>query len=431
MNQVTCHAGHTALVVDDSRAIMSMLCAQLHDKEGVPYESATSLQETRQLLVEKPQRFFVAVLDLNLPDAPDGEVVDLVKQYEIPIIVLTGKLDEVTREQMLQHALVDYVVKRNASEIEYVAGLVKLIQANHLRKVLLVDDSRSFRLYLRNLLMVHRYQLLEAENGRQALQLLRSHPDIQLIITDYIMPEMNGVEFIEQVRQNHGRDELAIIGFSTQDNRRISARLLKAGANDFITKPFEVEEFYCRVSQNVGAISRIREIREAATRDFLTGLCNRRHLFEVGDRYYNNAKRGNITLALAMVDADHFKKINDIHGHEVGDSALKALARILQSSLRDTDLVARFGGEEFVCLAVCADEEAVPDTFERVRKSVEALVLPVDKGRLKLTVSIGVTTQLADSFEGMLAIADQSLYDAKQGGRNRVVYAPSKPSSRA
>ena len=143
------------LVVDDSRAIRNVLCAQLQSVGEIASESAASLDETRQLLAENPQRFFVAVLDLNLPAAPNGEIVDFVQQYEIPVVVLTGNLNDATRDQMLRHSLVDYVVKRNASEIEYVASLAELLREKPRRKVLVVDDSRSFRLYLTKLLRVH------------------------------------------------------------------------------------------------------------------------------------------------------------------------------------------------------------------------------------------------------------------------------------
>lgn len=148
--------------------------------------------------------------------------------------------------------------------------------------------------------------MLEAENGKQALEVIQENQDIQLIITDHNMPEMDGAELIERIRQIYGRDDMAIIGISSPDNSRISAKLLKAGANDFITKPFEVEEFYCRVSQNVGAISRIKEIRKAATQDFLTGVYNRRYLFDLGERLYSNSKRGSFILAVAMIDVEHF-----------------------------------------------------------------------------------------------------------------------------
>lgn len=414
-------AEQSVLVVDDSRAIQSLLCTHLQVMGIRAVECAGTLAQTRVRLTDRPERFFVAVLDLNLPDAPDGEVVDFVQRYSIPIIVLTGNLNDQLRHQMLRRELVDYVLKRNTSEIEYVAELVAQFRDNPSRKVLLVEDDVGFRDYLKRLLSVHRYELLEAENGRQGLQLLQEHPDIQLIITDYNMPEMRGDQLIEQVRQSYKREELAIIGISTPVNPQVSVRLLKAGANDFINKPFEVEEFYCRVNLNLAMITRIRQIFDAATRDFLTGLYNRRQLFELGQSLYANARRGQYTLAAAMVDADHFKRVNDIHGHQMGDAALVWLAKTMQQCMRESDLVARFGGEEFVILAVGTTRADAITAFERLRVAIEAMEIPLDQGVLNITVSIGVTLELSDSLEKMLGKADEALYQAKHSGRNRVV----------
>ncbi|MBL3601718.1 MAG: diguanylate cyclase [gamma proteobacterium endosymbiont of Lamellibrachia anaximandri] len=410
------------LIVEDSRAISMILQAQLQDEWAIPSEVADSRARAKALLADNPERFFVAVLDLNLPDATDGEVVGLVQGFGIPAIVLTGNLDGALRDRMVKSNLVDYVLKRNASEIEYVTHLVAQLRENHQRKVLVVDDSPSFRLYLKELLKIHRYQLIEADNGKAALDLIRENRDIVLVITDYNMPIMDGAKLIENIRQQHGREDMAIIGMSDGSNNRLTSRLLKAGANDFITKPFEVEEFYCRVIQSVDMILRVRHIRDSATRDFLTGVYNRRYLFELGEKVYAAAKQDGQSLVAAMIDADYFKRINDTYGHQMGDRALIALAGVLRESTKETDLVARYGGEEFVALVHCKDEEEARHCLERVRQSVENAEIPMDDGEvLKLTVSIGGTTNFCESLDKMLDLADEGVYAAKERGRNQVV----------
>jgi diguanylate cyclase (GGDEF)-like protein len=409
-----------ALVVEDSQAINALLRAELMELAGVASEGAATLEQTKALLAERPERFFIAVLDLNLPDAADGEVVDYVSQFDIPIIVLTGNLDTSARQRMRQDHLVDYVLKRNASEIDYVCNLVRQIRDNYRRKVLVVDDSRSFRLYLRGLLSVHKYQLLEAANGKQALQQLKANPDTVLVISDYNMPGMDGAELIEIIRRDHRREELAIIGISDRTKAQVSARLLKAGANDFITKPFEVEEFYCRVMQSVDMIARVCQIRNAARRDFLTGVYNRSYLYEQGEEMYARAKKSAAGLAVAMVDADHFKRINDRYGHQAGDAALVAIANSLQQSLGEACVVGRYGGEEFVCLLPGASESLAMQQFERVRAGIEALSIQNGGDSFQVTVSIGVTLDPGESLEQMITRADQGLYQAKAAGRNRV-----------
>ncbi|MGQ9830476.1 MAG: response regulator, partial [Thermochromatium sp.] len=177
--------GDRVLLIDDSQAISRLLRARCQELAGIESESAGSLAEARALLAAGPERFFAAVVDLNLPDANEGEAIDLVRAHDIPVIVLTAHYDEDLRERVLAKEVVDYLLKSSLHEIDHVATLVRRIHRNRDVKVLVVDDSRSFRAYLVRLLHRHRLQVLQAEHGRAALQILESNPDIKLVITDY------------------------------------------------------------------------------------------------------------------------------------------------------------------------------------------------------------------------------------------------------
>jgi PleD family two-component response regulator len=333
--------GRSVLVVDDSRSIRELLGAYIDAIGGFAVEEAATLAQTRDLIGTTPARFFCAALDLTLPDAPNGEVVDLVRAQGIPVVVLTGSMDPSNRQTVLAKGVVDYVVKGHAGEIEQVAYIIGRLRENRVRKVIVVDDSRAFRSYLVELLERYCYRTLQAEHGSEALNVLAEHPDTTLVITDVNMPVMGGFELISAIRRQYRREDLAIIGLSDASKAGLSAALLKAGANDFVAKPFQVEEFYCRVTQNTNMVGYVRQIKDFATRDFLTGAYNRRHLFEMGGKLYASAQRGNIAIATGVIDADHFKHINDTYGHHAGDAALKCIADVLQSSLRQTDVVAR------------------------------------------------------------------------------------------
>lgn len=411
----------SVLVVEDSRSVRQLLCGLIDEIKGVRAQAAGTRAEAAHWLSIDPRRFFCAVLDLNLPDAPEGEIVDLVRAYGIPVIVLTGSVDQSLREAMLAKQVIDYVIKSHATEIAHVADLVGRLHQNQSTKVLIVDDSASFRAYLGALLAQYRYQVLTAGDGREALEVLADHPDTALVITDYHMPRMSGLELILELRRRHRREELAIIGLSDASRKGLSALMLRSGANDFLTKPFEVEEFYCRVTQNTNMIAYVRQIRDAATHDFLTKAYNRHHLYELGQHLYASAQRGHVHLAEAMIDVDHFKRINDTWGHQVGDEALRQIARALQNTVRDTDIVARYGGEEFVCLAVQTPDEGGTALFERLRIALENIAFAVDGEPVPIAASIGVTLSLETSLEAMLNRADAALYQAKSGGRNRVV----------
>ncbi len=411
----------TVLVVEDSRALQGLLSSYLNDLYGLKVVCASCLAEARAQLAAKSERFFCAVLDLNLPDAPNGEVVDLVQQCGIPVVVLTGSIDAAQRQIMLDKRVVDYFVKRNLSEIEHVAHVVNRLWENCHIKVLVVDDSRSVRTYLQGLLDSYRYRTFAAGNGKEALHLLVAHPDISLVITDVNMPEMDGLVLIETIRRQYRREDLVVIGMSDVAKPGLSALLLKTGANDFIAKPFQVEELFCRVTQNTNMINYVRQLRQAATLDFLTGLANRRHTLELGEALYAQARHGDLVIALAMVDVDHFKSINDRFGHLVGDEALKAIAVALRQTWRDTDVLGRYGGEEFLGLVTIQPGMEIAAVFEHARAEVAAIDLIADGQRAELTVSIGFTTELGNSLIQMIKRADNAVYQAKTEGRNRVV----------
>jgi len=401
------------LVVEDSRAIVSVL--------GFRVDIAPSAREAITLLERHAPRYVCAILDLGLPDCEEGKIVPKVLAYGVPPLVLTGTLDEQVRREILRYPVVDYVLKNNVHDLDYVVGLIRRLSRNVQIKVLVVDDMRSSRMFVYRLLEAHRYRLLQASNGEEALRVIAGNPDLRLVITDFQMPVMDGVELTMRIRQRYSRDRLAIIGVSAQGSSALSARFLKAGANDYLTKPFLVEEFYCRVNQNMDYQERLQEIAESANRDWLTGLHNRRYLFEVGKALHANALRGNLALTAVLVDIDHFKKVNDRYGHDAGDAALVHVSRLLESEVRETDLVVRYGGEEFcILLANCAYDDCL-QVVERMRQRIAGGPFRYGSQEIPLTASFGVSCTLGDRLESMLSVADQLLYRAKKEGRNRVI----------
>ena len=245
------------------------------------------------------------------------------------------------------------------------------------------------------------------------------------MLTDYHMPEMDGVELVKRIRRHHSRRDLAIIGMSTRGNNLLSSQFLKAGASDFITKPFLEEELSFRINQSIDLLEHIRNLSHIANRDHLTGLLSRRHFFQMGQRVFERLRHSQSPLTVAMADIDHFKQVNDSHGHDAGDMVLTRIGEILQTSFRGADLIGRFGGEEFCFLLPEANVTAAASIFENLRQKVNAMELILnDQTRLSVTISIGVVsrTDIAD-LESAVRIADGVLYLAKKDGRNRVRFA--------
>lgn len=412
------------LVVEDDKFFAQLLRKRIIEELGYAVILAGTLAETTTLLSNRgDQEIVAAILDYHLPDAPDGEVIKAVIGYEIPAIVFTGLVDNQVRENIWSNNVADYVIKGHPNSIDYVVSVIRRIARNSERQILVVDDSALFQKVLTKWLKIHRYQVLTAKSGKEALELLRSNPDIKLAIIDYFMPEMDGVELIHTIRESYKKEELAVIGISGVGNSEMSVNFLKSGANDFLVKDTIVpEEFYCRVNQCLENNENIHAIREAAIKDFLTGLYNRRYFFEVGHTLFASAQRQGTAIACAMVDIDFFKKVNDQYGHEAGDLALKQVASILAGMTRAADVVARLGGEEFCILAVNMNADSAPTVFDLIRKRVEETPVDIGGGRkISVTISIGVCLSAKGSLEEMLGQADAKLYEAKESGRNRVI----------
>ena len=364
-----------------------------------------------------------AVVDLELPDAPGGLVVDAMIAAGVPTIVLTGSCDAETRERILDKQIVDYFVKEEQG-VEGVIEMLRRLQINPTTKILIVDDSRTFRMLVRRLLEVHRFTIIEAEDGLAGLRAIEEHPEISLVLTDFEMPNMNGVEFVSKLRAARDHGELAVIGISAQGNSSMSAMFLKFGADDFLTKPFEKEEFYCRVYRSIETVEHIREIRRTAFTDQLTGLSNRLHFFQTAPSLYEEAVLNELPLTTAMIDIDHFKNINDTYGHAGGDVALQDLAELLTSQLDGMDVVARFGGEEFCVFSVGLSPEQAVAALESLRLAVEAHTVRFDEQEIRFTLSIGATFEPGLSLDRAINQADALLYQAKESGRNRLVTVP-------
>ncbi len=209
---------------------------------------------------------------------------------------------------------------------------------------------------------------------------------------------------------------MAIIGIAEDRTGLLPATFLKSGANDFLRSPFCHEEFLCRVMQNLELLENVETIRRVANSDYLTGLPNRRHFFfTIATQFRQQAER----QALALVDLDHFKAVNDTYGHDAGDAVLKTVAELIGSLFPDVP-VARFGGEEFCIYLPYQSEEEAFKRVEYFRHVVsETPVLYKDKV-LSVTTSIGLVFAGSENIETLLTEADKLLYDAKSGGRNQV-----------
>ena len=405
------------LIIEDTPTIARV---QKHIAQKVGYEAdiAGNLAEAKELISK--HSYFCAVVDFILPDAPTGEAVPCTIAADIPTIVMTGNLDETTRNIVEKHPIIDYITKENKQAYQYLEKQLARLPRNEQILVLVVDDSAATRHHICNLLTRHKYQTIEAVDGVDALKVLAENPQISVIITDNEMPNMNGDELCVEIRRLYSNDEKAVIGISAYDTLHLSTRFLKSGADDYLRKPFNNEEFYCRLSQNVDMLENIKTIRLQANTDYLTKLPNRRYFFGEANNHLKAAKMSDTSVSLAMIDIDHFKSINDNYGHDAGDEVLKGLSQCMAKYFGD-NLVGRFGGEEFAVYFADQDPQESLQRLEKFRLFVEKHSSEFSKDHIKFTLSIGFHNGPVYSLDELIKQADLKLYQAKDSGRNKLV----------
>lgn len=248
------------LVVEDSRVQAKIISQHIDQTTPFPTIVAHSLAEAMEAMTAKRESIFVAILDRNLPDDPEGRIVSIAKSLQIPAVVMTASFSEEVRQQLLEDNVVDYFLK-SMSEMTAMERLIERLYKNQSVTAVVADDSKLFRLRLTSLLKNLNIRAHAAEDGRQALELLAAHPEASLLITDYNMPNLDGFGLVEEVRATRPKDRLAIIGVSAEGGGQ-TVKFLKVGANDFLVKPVQVEEFTCRVNQQLDMLEILADSRQ-------------------------------------------------------------------------------------------------------------------------------------------------------------------------
>jgi diguanylate cyclase (GGDEF)-like protein len=410
------------IVVEDSETSLNSLLLEFKNYPDINVLVAKNYNQATKILRQEHQNIQFAILDLNLPDASSDKVVALFNSHHIPSLVLTAMLSNELRDEVFKKDVVDYVIKNGKSSVSYAIKKAHSFVKEHPNSILIVDDSKLYREKIRHALRHLNIKILEAQDGAEALEMVNeSENNITLMVTDFNMPNMDGLELAMKIRSIYTRDEFAIIAASSIDDRETIKKFIKIGANDFIIKPFNDDEVLIKVHAALELLELFQKTKDLANRDFLTGAYNRRHFFDAGEAIFSKALRKKKDVAVATFDIDNFKNINDTYGHDIGDIAIKEMSKIINKNLRKSDLAARFGGEEFCVLLEDIDLQNTEALFEKIRASFEKNQLPTEGIIISYTVSIGVAYGLSDSLDEMIKISDQALYEAKKSGKNRVV----------
>lgn len=298
-------------------------------------------------------------------------------------------------------------------------------------QALLVEDSAVYRKLIGDHLRSWGFDLAIVETGAEAWHVLERPEAPKLVLLNWVLPDMEGIELCQHIREVRTTGHYVyVILLTGKQGRKNMLEAMDAGADDYLVKPFDEAELKARLLVGKRILDLQEELvaaresmRHAATHDSLTGLMNRAEIFRMLERELERGRRERKPLSVILADIDHFKKVNDTHGHLFGDEALQEIARRLYSRLRIYDGVGRYGGEEFLLVLPTCNLETAMVRADELREVIAAKPVVCGKVASAITMSMGIAVSErpgSQSVEDILRRADSALYQAKERGRNRV-----------
>ncbi len=407
------------LLVEDSALVLKVMRRLVHEADIFDADFAETFAQAKAFIGNEPEKYFAAVVDLNLPDAPQGEVVDLVLGFKIPTLVLSATFDEDKKDILFKKGIVDYVIKENRYSYDYALKLMVRLCRNHAIKIMVVDDSLVARKQVGNLLRKYLFQVVEVDGAKAAVRELVAQDDIKMVITDYHMPEIDGFELVKLIRGKYAKHDLTIIGLSGEGDASVSAKFIKNGANDFLRKPFNQEEFYCRVMHNIESLEAIELIKDASNRDYLTTLYNRQYFYQIVENKIELCRKENIEYAVGIIEIDNFREFNNVYS-EYGDSVLVMFSAELKRKFSEF-ITARLSGSQLVVFLWGMSMSDCESYMNDFREKIKQLSIDTHEGEHFLSVSIGLHISRTENLRNMLEDCDDLISRAQEAGQDIVL----------
>lgn len=435
------------MVVDDSSTIRKIIQRELSKEDYEVILAKNGVEALAMLQWVNPLPDLISI-DIDMPQMNGLELCAKIRAgadsgddkvraiAALPVIFVSANDNVENREKAYNLEVIDFISK------PFVPGkMVKTIN-NILNSreqfvgmsALIIEDSPFVMRIVRNILCRHGLKnIYEVSSGEQALELIKEKNfDVDIIITDYIMPGMGGEELCRTLRGIELLEQIPIVFISSVTEKNTILNFFKAGASDYLPKPFIEEEFRARIVTHLRNRQYTKELESLnlkfqyqAEHDALTGVYNRGYFqTELASRFAH-CQYTNEHLGCILIDLDLFKKVNDNHGHAYGDLVLKEFAKLLMETNRTSDIAARYGGEEFILLLFGANWDECKSIAEQIRSSAESIIYNDGSTELQITVSIGISSlqeHQPKSPERLVAMADEALYKAKGNGRNRVEF---------
>lgn len=413
------------LICDDSSTIRAIIKKEL--SEHFDLEIFSDGVYAYDFLLND-QKFDFAVIDGEMPTMGGFELLRKIKDelnlVFLPVVILTANEGDYHEKKAFNLGAFDFLKKpfKQGQLLKYLLDYFN--EETNEGSVLVIEDSVLQNETICQQLRLKNIQPLSAKNAIEAMRYLLGGKEIDVMLLDIFLPQYTGYDLISILKSDERFSFIPIVGLTAFREKDILSEILDLGADDFIYKPYDINEFFARIRANIRISKLIKRLKDTSEQDYLTGIYNRRAFFHFLEKLTSLSLRENKPLSFVILDIDYFKKINDSYGHDIGDLLLKKLAEIVLKMTRRADVFGRYGGEEF-CLALPnTDLYGACLLANKIRSTISQTIMTFNKDKtisFSITISAGVAeVDKSMDIDKLVKIADQNLYLAKENGRNRV-----------
>ncbi|WP_213243189.1 bile resistance response regulator CbrR [Campylobacter vulpis] len=404
------------LLIDDNKMLSKLLAKKIQNTLNYEVDIAHTMAEA---IVMLKNEYFLAFVDLCLPDAMNGEIVDVVAD-KIPTIVLTASNDTNKREEFMHKNILDYIFKESDTCVEQILEAISTLSYYAKTKVILAMAKLPERNEIKKFLSQRLFNVLAAAHGEEALVYLEDNNDTKLVIADVKMPVVSGEEFLAEIRVNYDDSELGVILLGEKDDVT-EARVLKNGANDYLIKPLLKELFNYRLDRVLNYMQDKNFLKTYNNLDHTSGLKDHYTFKTEVEDYLNDIASGEQEFAFAFLDIDELKSINDEYGFEVGDNIIKICADEMIAETKGRDILGRYSGEKFGILLKNISQERALKILSRIRVNIKNAGILINLDELFFTASIGVVfANSGAKLDDLIEKATKALSVAKNNGKDRI-----------
>ncbi|EPN3620784.1 bile resistance response regulator CbrR [Campylobacter upsaliensis] len=404
------------LLIDDNKMLSKLLAKKIQNTLNYEVDIAHTMTEAIAMLNNE---YFLSFVDLCLPDAMNGEIVDVVAD-KIPTIVLTASNDTNKREEFMHKNILDYIFKESDTCVDQILDAISTLSYYAKTKVILAMAKLPERNEIKKFLSQRLFKVLAAAHGEEALLYLEDNDDTKLIIADAKMPVVSGEELLAEIRTKYNDDDLGVILLGEKDDVA-EARVLKNGANDYLIKPLLKELFNCRLDRVLNYMQDKKFIKTYNNLDHTSGLKDHYTFRSEVEDYLNDIAVGEQEFAFAFLDIDELKSINDEYGFEIGDSIIKICADEMIAETKGRDILGRYSAEKFGILLKNISQERALKILSRIRVNIKNAGILINLDELFFTASLGVVfANSGAKLDDLVEKATKALSAAKNNGKDRI-----------